>query len=270
MLRAVGLFLAALGLGVFLALNWAAISNLWIPKRHLVGLEMVDIKPGNFNLTILLPNAITREYYTKSVSIKMPFQISRYEITVDQWNLCFEDGGCPRKAKLRRYQNGKHPMTRISWLDAFGFTKWLSKITGETYRLPTEEEWSYVAGSGTDITKKTIEDLIDKRQMAGTTPLGRFKKTRKSGAFEKTEWSVFDMTGTVWEWTLTCKFGSDEESRKPWTVEQMSDVNLCPNRIVQGEERAHVPFFVNEVFTGGCGTGTPVDHIGFRVLKELR
>lgn len=260
---------ASFGLIAAAFLLRSQILDIVAPPRELAGLNMVDIQPGNYDLTILVPNSLGRKYYTKSVDIPDPFQIGQSEITIDQWNICFEDGGCPHEAKQRRYQSGNHPVTKISWYDAFLFTRWLSKETRETYRLPTEEEWGYIATSGRNFTKKTIDDLITKRQIRLTIPTSGSARTRKVGAFGFNDWKILDVTGSVWEWTLTCRFSSDDESRKVWTIEQLSDPNFCPNRIVQGDERAHVPYFVNEVLSGGCGTGAPVDNIGFRVVKEL-
>ena len=160
-------------------------------------------------------------------------------------------------------------MTRISWFDAVTFTQWLSTETNEIYRLPTENEWAYAAFSGRDFTRKTIDDLIDERQALQTLPSNRFRKTLAVGSRGPNDWGIYDMTGSVWEWTMTCWFSSDEENRRSWTIAQLSNPNLCSNRVVQGDERAHVPVFVDEVYSGGCGTGAPVDHIGFRVVREL-
>lgn len=269
MYRNSALTIAAFALIAFAAVNWAKISRTWSPPRELPGLEMLEIKPGDYNLTILVPNVLERVYYTKPVKIEQPFEISQFEITIDQWNICFNDGGCSHPAKHKKYQKGNHPVTRVSWADAMSFSNWLSRETGETYRLPTEEEWGYFANSGKDFTEKTIEDLIARRQMERTTPLNLFRKTQRVGTVDKNEWGVTDLTGPVWEWTMTCRFPSDDANRKNYTIEQLRNFRLCPNRIVQGDERAHVPFFFDEVYTGGCGTGAPVDNIGFRVLKEL-
>ncbi len=256
-----------IGIGAFVwSLTWFGRP----PVPTLPGLEMTDVAPGDYELTILVPNAFGRKYYSKPVTIKRPFQISRHEITIDQWDECFRDGGCSHKAKRRSYQTGDHPVTRVTWYDAVMFTQWLSKKSGTTYRLPTEEEWAYVAFAGEDFTKDTIEQLIENRQMIQTAAMSRFRKTLPIGGNGKNAWVVSDMTGSVWEWTLTCWFSSDEENQRPWTIEQLTDPDLCPNRVVQGDERAHVPVFVDKVYTGGCGTGSPVDHIGFRVVRDDR
>lgn len=244
-------------------------------KKHvdleaiLPGMEVSDIQAGAYTLTILVPNSLGRKYYTKSVQIDRPFQISRHEVTIDQWNKCHAAGGCRRKAFQRPYQTGDHPVTRVSWFEAYTFTKWLSSETGETYRLPTEEEWAYVAFSGKDFSRAVIDGLIENRKLIQTASMSRFRKTLPIGSSGTNSWGITDMTGPVWEWTMTCWFSSDEENKRPRTIEQLSNPELCPNRIVQGDERAHVPFFVDKVYTGGCGTGAPVDHIGFRIVRQI-
>lgn len=262
--------LVSFGLIAGVVFNWGAIRSGEAPELLLPGLEMEEVVSGDYNLTILVPDSFGRKYYTKPVSIDRPFQISRHEITIDQWNICFNDGGCPYKAKQRPYQTGTHPVTRISWYDALVFTQWLSNKTGDTFRLPTEEEWAYVAFAGKDFTRETIDDLIENRKMIQTASMSLFRKTLPIGDNGQNAWDISDMTGSVWEWTMTCWFSSDEENQRPWSIAELSDPNLCPNRVVQGDERAHVPFFVDKVYTGGCGTGSAVDHIGFRVVREMR
>lgn len=251
---------------VALAAAWTITDTGPDATDLLPDLQMVQVSSGSYDLTIAVPGAFGVDYLSRHATIPWDFEISQHEITVAQWNQCYEAGGCPHPAKTRSYHTGDHPVTNVNWLDALQFTRWLSAATGKDYRLPTEEEWAYVAFSGANVDQKMLEDWSFERSI--TTTIGT-NRLRKVGGFGETPWGIADLKGNVWEWTMTCWFNSDIENKRPRSIAELQDPELCANRVVQGIERGHVPFFVGETYSGGCSTGRPIDNIGFRIVREL-
>jgi formylglycine-generating enzyme required for sulfatase activity len=85
------------------------------------------------------------------------------------------------------------PAIGISHFSADVFTRWLSSVTGRTYRLATEAEWEYACRAGTPAPGAALADHAwfwdnaDER----TQPGGR----RRPNAF-----GLHDMLGNVAEW----------------------------------------------------------------------
>ena len=93
----------------------------------------------------------------------------------------------------------KHPVVNVSWHDAVAYCRWLSEMTGKSYRLPTEAEWEKAA-RGTDRRQYPWGDQWDAKRCNttegganSTTPVGQYPR----GA---SPYGALDMAGNVWEW----------------------------------------------------------------------
>jgi formylglycine-generating enzyme required for sulfatase activity len=99
----------------------------------------------------------------------------------------------------RKWNGPNFPVVGVSWYEAAAYAKWLSKITGKLYRLPTEAEWEKAArGADGRIYpwgNKSGDDLCNSRELKlrRTNPVGIFHKG-------KSPYGCFDMAGNVWEW----------------------------------------------------------------------
>ncbi|TWT73924.1 formylglycine-generating enzyme family protein [Allorhodopirellula solitaria] len=95
----------------------------------------------------------------------------------------------------------RQPAVTMTQYAAQQFTKWLSRISGIQYRLPTEAEWEYAARGGTDTAYSwgdSDDDMDDyawhfENSAHGPGLVG----TKKPNPF-----GLFDMHGNVAEWTV--------------------------------------------------------------------
>jgi len=107
----------------------------------------------------------------------------------------------------RAPKEDNHPVVHVSWNDAIAYGDWLSKKSGNKFRLPTEAEWEYACRAGTTTPFNTGENLTtDQANYDGNYPYNNNQKgvCRKNTvaveSFEANAWGLYNMHGNVWEW----------------------------------------------------------------------
>ena len=146
------------------------------------------------------------------VRIDYRFGVGIYEVTFAQWDACVSAGGCGGyRPDDRGWGRGNRPVMRVSWDDAQLYVRWLSQITGKTYRLLSESEWEYVARAGTTTpfhfgsTISTDQANYDGNYTYGGGRKGVYReKTISVGSFRANAWGLYDVHGNVWEWVGDC------------------------------------------------------------------
>ena len=106
-----------------------------------VGMKMVGINPGSFEMGSDMGRNFWDEQPVHKVTISKEFYISSTEVTVEQFKHF--------KAEFVGSGDNLPYATGVSWYEAAAFCKWLSKKEGKPYRLPTEAEWEYACRAGT-------------------------------------------------------------------------------------------------------------------------
>jgi formylglycine-generating enzyme len=93
------------------------------------------------------------------------------------------------------------PAVTMTHFAARQFTKWLSGLTGQEYRLPSEAEWEYAARAGTT-TPYSYGDDAGKAENYAWFDDNADYETHPVGEKAANAWGLFDMHGNVAEWTL--------------------------------------------------------------------
>ena len=134
-----------------------------------------------------------------------------------------------------------YPACLLNWWHAKAFCDWLSAQTGDTVRLPTKEEWLFVAAGseqrkypwGDQWNPKWCNWAGDEDGFAGAAPVGSFPK----GA---TPEGVHDLAGNIWEW--------------------------CEDRSLRGGPWCMGPSIVTTSFASREDTDRADDKFGFRIV----
>jgi len=159
--------------------------------------EMNMLRGGSF---MMGSNDDPTEKPVHQVSIK-PFAISRYPISVREWNECAAAKACAFTA------TGKDdaPVTNLSWTDAKQFAAWLAGATRKPYRLPSEAEWEYAARGGTQ-TKYWWGDQFQSgmANCKNCADVAAAEQPIKVGSFAPNPFGLYDMGGSVDQWVEDC------------------------------------------------------------------
>ena len=211
----------------------------------------------------------------RAVAIGRAFGVGKYEVTFSEWDACVAGGGCNGyRPNDQGWGRGRQPVINVSWDDAKAYVAWLSRRTGQAYRLLSESEWEYVARAGTTTpfhfgaTITAQQANYDATRAYGNGPTGIYRqRTVAVGEFPANAFGIHDMHGNVWEWVEDC--GHGDYTGGPTDGTAWVTTCTAASRVLRGGSWDLSPGFVRSAYRGRYSSGLRNVVIGFRVARTL-
>lgn len=315
------LVIAVLGIGVYLLDQWfgaddppveasrstsAATAHTPVAFRDCpMCPEMITLPAGEFMMGSPTSERgrSNVEGTPRAVTIRRPFALGRFEVTVEQFSAFVSETGltvgntCRLIAKIDGDAVGwsepkasfqqpsydaspAHPVGCINWHQAQAYVAWLRRRTGKPYRLPTEAEWEYGARAGTSTAFNFGDDDTQLCAHARFADLGTPFAWRAScrsetapwgplpiGTLPPNRWGLFDMHGNVWEWVEDC--WTSNATEMPVDGSAFARPGGCEVGVVRGGSWASGPTRLRSAMRLPQMILRHDENMGFRVALSL-
>ena len=302
--------------------GWMVPYSLTIPGTAASGgqttIEMVPVPGGTFTFGSPAAEAGRKadEGPTRVVEVE-PFWIGKYEITWSQYKPFMEMYEVFKEFESRKvrpvndsnradaitaptrlydptftFEKGekpRHPAVTMTQYAAKQYTKWLSLMSGQPYRLPGEAEWEYACRAGTK-TAFSFGDSAEQLADYAWHYDNSSEAYHEVGQKKPNPWGLYDMHGNVAEWVLDQYFAEGYKPAKQQPVKATDTVAwptvLFP-RVVRGgswdsdpedcRSASRMPshdddwksFDPNLPLSPWWFTSDPARGVGFRVVRTL-
>ena len=273
--------------------------------------EMVVVPSGRFQMGSPSSEAgrDDNEGPVHAVTISRPFAVGVHEVTrgelarfvsatgrsMGDYSCFMNEAGVTEESSGRHWRNpgfrqtDDHPVVCVNWEDAQAYVQWLSRKTGEAYRLLSEAEWEYVARAGTKTARywgesergqcryangadRTVKRNLVKRNnwwylrwTVVDCDDGHFH-TAPVGSYEANGYKLHDVLGNVKEFTEDCwndSYAGAPRDGSAWTSGD------CSWRVVRGGSWDYSPRYLHSAHRTWAAPGYGRGDVGFRVARTL-
>lgn len=239
------------------------------------------------------------EYPQRKVQVEEPFYAGINEVTVAQFRRFADVTGYKTEAETEGWcyawrrdhwekvagmnwrapgfaQSNDHPVVCVTWSDAVGFCRWLTRHTNMTVGLPTEIEWEYACRAGTQTAYWWGDELDTTGTVANLADTGHWEKriglrlmpmddhhqfTSPVGRYRANPFGLHDMIGNVWEWCA--------DEYKPYAAGHLLEpVDLEPSsfRVLRGGSWGDEAWNCRSATRDWCSLNARGHNAGFRVV----
>jgi formylglycine-generating enzyme required for sulfatase activity len=247
--------------------------------------EMVIAPAGSFTMgaTQAEIDELVKQYSSSAykdegpphrVTISKPFAAGRFAVTFREWDTCVWQRGCgDYRPNDQGWGRDDRPVINVSWDDAKAYVAWLSKTTGQTYRLLTEAEREYVARAGTTTpfwwgsTITTGQANYDGNYTYASGSKGEYRqKTVPVNAFKPNPWGLHQVHGNVYDWVEDCYHDSYQGAPADGSARTSGE---CKYHVLRGGSWGNDPQDLRAAYRYGYLPGFRNLNVGFRVARTL-
>ncbi|HVT52797.1 MAG TPA: SUMF1/EgtB/PvdO family nonheme iron enzyme [Dongiaceae bacterium] len=236
-------------------------------------------------------------------TIPRPFAMGKFLVTLAQYKAFMNDTGRDAGASCWYYrdeadqwlpkdgrtfsdpgfsQRDDSPAVCLNYGDANAYAAWLSKRTGQKYRLPSEAEWEYAARAGTK-TARFWGDAPDRQcGYANGADQSYHKKYPKDpgynrscddgyaytspvGSFKPNAFGLYDMLGNSWEFTQDCLSGGYDATDHDGAAVG----GACQKHVIRGASWGRGPNDLRVAKRGGMSEEVRGVTNSIRLVREL-
>jgi formylglycine-generating enzyme required for sulfatase activity/cellulose biosynthesis protein BcsQ len=230
--------------------------------------EMVVVPAGSFLMGSSQSEAqdFPEESPQHEVKIARLFAVSKFQLTFDLWDTCVTYGDCSA-ASDAGWGRGPRPVILVSWHDAQQYTRWLSKLTGKTYRLLSEAEYEYATRAGTQTHYPWGDDIgKNNANCDGCGSEWGGVRTAPVGSFAPNAFGLYDMVGNLWEWVEDCYYPTYDGAP---TDGSASISGGCDQRVARGGSWSSFPPSLRSASRHRIIPAYRSSNVGFRIARTL-
>ncbi len=183
-----------------------------------IGPELVVVPAGEF---VMGWNDHEQRMPLHKVRIPRPLAVGRFAVTFAEWDAAGLSQ--KRRAGDMGWGRGNLPVINVSWNDATSYIQWLTKHSGQCYRLLSEAEWEYCCRAGT-VTRFWWGNDISPSM--ATYSESNERRTLPVDSFLPNPWGLYQVSGNVNEWvedTWHPNYRGAPDDGSPWIGPDMSE-----------------------------------------------
>ncbi|MDX2221995.1 MAG: formylglycine-generating enzyme family protein [Rhodospirillaceae bacterium] len=301
-----------------------AVSTAWaqgaapgtVMKDCAVCPEMVVVPAGSFVMgsdeaetarEAVPADYARRELPRHAVTIAAPFALARYEVSRGEFarfvaateyrppagcavwripGMTFADNPAKWWGDPGFPQTDADPVSCVSFDDALAYAKWISDLSGQIYRLPSEAEWEYAARAGTATARHwgdgrdaacaqaSVLDAAAAAQLGAAPGVENafpcaddgFVFTAPVGSFPPNAFGLYDMLGNVSEWVMDCynaTYAGAPVDGSAWLA------GNCDQRLTRGGAWSGKPWIVRAAERGRANAAGRNSPLGFRLARDI-